>query len=81
MPLEREFQYYLEHQPELVDLYAGKVVVIKNQNVIGVYDSEADAVHASSREHELGTFLVQRCEAGAESYTQTFHSHVHGSRS
>ncbi len=79
LPLEREFRYYLLHQPELVQHYAGKVVVIKNQSIIGAFDNEADAVHETAKSHELGTFLIQRCENGSDAYTQTFHSPVVGS--
>ena len=75
-PLEKEFNYYLEHQSELVDKYDGKFVVIKDCEVIGVFDSEIEAVRETSEQHELGTFLVQKCEAGPESYTQTYHSRV-----
>ena len=72
--LRKEFQYYLEHQNELVKQYKGKFIVIKNNKVIGDYDSELEAVTNTSQQHELGTFLVQKCEPGTSSYTQTYHS-------
>jgi len=71
-----EFNYYLEHQQELVQKYNGKIIVIKDQKVIGIFDSELEAIHEISKEHKLGTFLVQKCEPGKESYTQTYHSRV-----
>lgn len=74
--LKSEFIYYLQHQDELVEKYNGKFVVIKNQQVIGAYESELDAVEKTSEHHELGTFLVQKCEPGRESYTQTYQSRV-----
>jgi hypothetical protein len=74
--LEREFKYYLEHQDELVKKYNGKFIVIKDCEVIGVFDSELEAVNKTAEKYELGTFLVQKCEPGAESYTQTYHSRV-----
>ncbi len=74
--LEKEFDYYLQHQKELVGKYNGKILVIKGQTVIGVFDSELEAVQKTSETHELGTFLVQKCEPGKESYTQTYHSRV-----
>ena len=74
--LEKEFKYYLEHQDELVKKYNGKFIVIKNCEVIGVFDSELEAVEKTAEKYELGTFLVQKCEPGAESYTQTYHSRV-----
>ncbi|MBU2535233.1 MAG: hypothetical protein ABIK32_02355 [Chloroflexota bacterium] len=74
--LEREFNYYLEHQKELIKKYSGKFIVIKDEAVIGEYESELEAVEETSKQHELGTFLVQKCEPGSESYTYTYHSRV-----
>ncbi len=75
-PLEKEFNYYLQHKEELIEKYNGKFIVIKNNAVIGQYESELEAVEETSKQHELGTFLVQKCEPGSESYTYTFHSRV-----
>ena len=72
--LEKEFKYYLEHQDEFVEKYNGKFIVIKDSEVIGVFDSELEAIKKTSEQYELGTFLVQKCESGTESYTQTYHS-------
>ncbi len=74
--LEKEFNYYLEHQDKLVEKYNGKFVVIKDCNVIGAFDSELEAIEKTAEKHELGTFLVQKCEPGSGSYTQTYHSRV-----
>ena len=75
-PLEKEFEYYLENQAELVKQYDGKFIVIKGGEVIGSYDDELEAIEETSKEHKQGTFLVQKCTAGSEGYTQTFHSRV-----
>jgi len=75
-PLEKEFRYYIEHQDELVSKYMGKYVVIKNGGLIGDYDDKIEAIRETLKAHELGTFLVQKCEPGSESYTQVFHSRV-----
>jgi hypothetical protein len=75
-PLEREFEYYLKHQDELVKKHDGKFVVIKGDQVLGAYDDELEAIKQTSAKEEMGTFLVQKCEPGTESYTQVFHSLV-----
>lgn len=75
-PLAKEFQYYIDHQDELVRKYNGKYIVIKGTAVLGAYDNELEAVTQTSKDHELGTFLVQKCAPGSENYTQTFHSRV-----
>ncbi len=74
--LESEFQYYKDHQKELVDKFEGKFIVIKGAKVIGVYDTEIEAYEETKKIEELGTFLIQQVLPGTESYTQTFHSRV-----
>ena len=72
-PLENEFAYFIAHQNELAEKYAGKVIVIVGDEVIGAFDSELDAVQSASKTHDLGTFLVQRCEQGPRCYTAAYH--------
>ena len=74
--LEKEFKYYIDHQAELVEKYNGKFIVVKDCKVIGAFDSELEAINTTSEQHELGTFLVQKCELGSESYSATYHSRV-----
>lgn len=74
--LQDEFDYYLAHQSELIKKYEGRFVVIKSDQVLGVYDDELTAVTETQKEHELGTFLVQLVEPGESSYSQTYHSRV-----
>ena len=74
--LKDEFQYYLDHQDELVSQHNGKYIVIKDGAVLGAFDSELSAVTETQKKHELGTFLVQKAEPGNAAYTQSFHSRV-----
>ena len=74
--IAKEFDYYLEHQDELVDEYDGKVIVVKDGKVLGSYETHTEAIVETQKHHELGTFLVQAVSPGTENYTQTFHSRV-----
>ncbi len=74
--LEKEFYYYVTNQADLVKKYNNKFIVIKNEQVIGAYDSLSDAYSESIKSNELGTFLIQHCFPGKDSYSQTFHSRV-----
>jgi hypothetical protein len=76
MSLQDEFKFYIENQDAFVKQYRGRFIVIKDLKVIGVYDDKLIAVRETSKTHELGTFLVQKCEPGSDNYTQTFHSRV-----
>lgn len=49
---------------------------IKGSAVIGAYDSDLEAIEETSRKEKSGTFLVQKCEAGKDSYTQMYNSRV-----
>ena len=73
-PIDQEFQYYLSHQAELLQQYNGKYIVIKDESVIGVFNSDADAVNETIKTQKIGTFLVQKCEPGLE--IQVYHSRV-----
>jgi hypothetical protein len=74
--LKDDFQYYLDHQAEMVSKYNGKFIALKNGTVLGAYDTELSAVTETQKTHALGTFLVQKVEPGNAAYTQTFHSRV-----
>jgi len=74
--LDKEFQYYLDNQSELVKKYDGRFVVIVGEEVVGNYESYGQALFESIKQYELGTFLIQECTEGEEAYTQTFHSRV-----
>jgi len=76
LKLKDEFEYYLKHQKELVKKYNGKFLVIKGQKIIGAYETELEAVEKTSKKEKIGTFLVQKCEPGDASFTQTFHSRI-----
>jgi len=75
-PLQKEFQFYLDHQDEMVAKYEGRFIVIKGGEVLGAYDDELSAIGETQKSHELGTFLVQEVSKGTSAYTQTFHSRV-----
>ncbi len=74
--LNKQFKFYLENQDTFVKQYDGKVIVLKNEKVLGAYESELDAVKETGKRYELGTFLVQRVSKGDEAYTVTFYSRV-----
>jgi len=74
--LEKEFEYYIKNQEELVKKYEGKYLIIVGKNVVDVCNSDEEAYFKAIKKYEKGTFLIQFCEAGDSSYTQTFHSRV-----
>ena len=74
--LDKEFQYYLDNQSELVRQYDGRYIVIVGEKVMGNYDDYSQALSHSLKQYEMGAFLVQKCTPGDKDYTLTFHSRV-----
>ena len=74
--LEQEFKYYLAHQKDLVAKYNAKFIVIIGEEIVSSHDSFEAALADSQKKYKDGTFLIQHCIPGEESYTQTFHSRV-----
>ena len=74
-PMEMNFEWYLQNQEKLAEQYSGKVLLIKDCRVVSFHDNELDALHASVS-HPSGSVVIQRCEPGADSVTETYHSRV-----
>lgn len=74
--LKKEFDFYLKNQQDLANEHEGKVVVIKDEKVLGFFDSALQATIETKKTHDLGTFLVQTVTKDDSGYTATFHSRV-----
>ncbi len=74
--LHEEFEFYVAHQGELTKKFKGRWLAIKGKAVLGDFASQMEAITETAKSHSLGTFLVQKCEAGKDNYTQSFHSRV-----
>ncbi|MEY3444127.1 MAG: hypothetical protein RLZZ519_2408 [Bacteroidota bacterium] len=74
--LDLEFAYFLENQDKWSSEHYGKYVVVVGQTVFGFFDTDEIAYRAALKELQLGTFLIQHCIPGPESYTQTFVTNV-----
>lgn len=72
--LSKELDYYIKNQNGLVQKYNGKYLIIKDEKVVGVYNTSTEAYVEGKQKFELGTFLIQLVSPGKEGYTQTFHS-------
>lgn len=74
--LKKEFEFYKKNQKMLVEKYDGLFLVIKDETVIGDFNTEIEAYSFGEKEYGLGSFLIQKVENGQENYSQTFYSRV-----
>lgn len=72
--LRQQFQYYRDNRSDFVGEYDGRVIALKDNAVLGVYDDEFIAVAETEKEHELGTFIVQRVSSDEEANAVTFYT-------
>jgi hypothetical protein len=74
--LDRELEFFKQNQESLVEEHHDQVLVIKDQELVGVYDNKLEAYQSASENFEPGSFLIQEAVSGEEAYTQTFHSRI-----
>ena len=74
--LQKEFNYYIKNREELVKNYEGKYLVIKDEQILGVYDTQRQAIKETMKDYELGTFMVHLVKPGDDDIKRTFRSRV-----
>ena len=59
MPLEKEQAFYEANRTDLRSKYAGKRIVIANNKILGVYNSDREAVRETTKTLPRGSFMVK----------------------
>ena len=59
MHFEKEQAFYEANRAELRSKYAGKRVVIANNKVLGVYNSDREAIQETAKTMPRGSFMVK----------------------
>ena len=59
MHLEKEQAFYEANRAELRSKYAGKRIVIANNKILGVYDSDREAIRETAKIMPRGSFMVK----------------------
>jgi hypothetical protein len=64
--LETERNFFQQNREDLLRRFPGKFVVIKEQQVLGAYESIQHALSAGAREYGVTSFLVRRTDQAPE---------------
>lgn len=67
--LERERQYYEVHVEDWAKANSGKFVVVKDESLVGFFDSLDDALAAGASRFGLSSYLVRQVGQGEETVT------------
>jgi len=73
--LQEDYKYFVKNKEQFLNEFPDKFIVIKNKQVIGVYDDQVEAFTETSKEHEQGSFIVQQCNPDFDD-VQIFSSRV-----
>lgn len=64
----RDFDYFVKNYQKLFKKYGHKFIVIKNETVVGAYDSVFNAIDTLSGKYEVGTYIIQECSGDESAY-------------
>lgn len=74
--LQRQIEYYKEHQEEFAQNHHGEFVLLHGEKVIGFF-KEATAAYARAKDlFEPETFLIRSCVYAHEERPRVFRSRV-----
>ena len=71
---DKELAFFIAHQEELVGKHRGKILVIRDEQIEGIYASPLEAYLSAQKQFPPGTFMIQPCEPGPDAYTVTINS-------
>ncbi|OJW77371.1 MAG: hypothetical protein BGO69_18495 [Bacteroidetes bacterium 46-16] len=54
-----EIGFYKKNKKEFISLYDGKFLVIKGEQIIGVYDTRSRAYDEAVKLHAIGSFIIE----------------------
>ena len=62
MSLSREYKYYQREKEDIYARFAGKYIVIVDEEIIGDYPTQLEAIEATRKTYKLGEFMVKFVE-------------------
>ncbi len=77
MALEKEYNYFLKNNKNLLKLFLNRFIVIIGEEVVGNYGSQEEALKETSKEYKTGTFLIQKISTDKKDVVQRFFSMVY----
>jgi len=74
--LEIEHQFYLDNREALREKYLGKRIVIVKDKILGVYDTDTEALDETTKTMEMGTFCVKYIPVDPDEETIRLRSYI-----
>jgi hypothetical protein len=71
---DRELAFFIANQADLVARFDGQVLLLRGDEIAGVYDSALAAYCDAQARFEPGSYMIQPCAPGPDAYTVTITS-------
>lgn len=75
---ERENQFYDSHKKEFQSQYMNKRLLIVGDKVIGVFNTDTEALQSALKKYEPNTFLIKKVLPEGAETVQRFYSRIYG---
>jgi len=75
--LEKEQSFYDENKEKFRKLYLGKIIVISENDIKGIFESDEEAFDFSLQTMTPGTFMIKKVTSTDEEAIQRFTSRVY----
>ena len=72
MDQNTDFKWFLEHYESLYKKYGNSFLVIKNEKVLGSFQTYGEGVEKTMKKEPLGSFIVQKCSRDKIAATNAF---------
>lgn len=66
---EKDFIWFINNYDRLFQEYGASFLAIKQESVLGRYDSYAEAVKETSKTNSIGSFIIQKCDGSEAAFT------------
>lgn len=71
LALQRQYDYYVNHESELVKKYEGQYLVISDTFIVQSFSDEMTAYTFGVKNFGAGHFLLHKCEKGSLDVVET----------
>ena len=72
--LDKNYDWFSSNLHELVKIYDGQYLVIKDCKIIGVYPTFDNAFIETNKNETPGTYIIQLCSLDEEKIARTYHT-------
>lgn len=68
---KKDFDFFISNYDTFYQQYGHNFLAIKNQKLLGAYDSVQEAIDTLSVTNDMGTYIIQECICDESAYKAT----------